>query len=113
LEGVAIEKGGLHRMKPAAWPAKALDRGDCPSLDLCCESEAGEDASAIDVHGASTALSLVAAFLGAGEADMVTQRVEQCDAWLNGERVRLGVYVEVDDGWGRHGAFPYVQRSAG
>ena len=41
------------------------------------ERQAGIDAPAIDDHGAGAALAVVAALLGAGEMQMLAQRIEQ------------------------------------
>ena len=41
------------------------------------QRQAGIDALAVDQHGAGAALALVAPFLGAGQMQMLAQRVEQ------------------------------------
>ena len=50
---------------------------------LSGERQAGQHALAVDMHGAGAALALVAAFLGAGQAETVAQGVEQRDARLD------------------------------
>ncbi len=74
----------------AAFGGQSLDRGDLAALDLGGERQTGEHALAVDMAGAGAALALVAALLGAGQRQMLTQRVpEQCDARLDIELVSL------------------------
>ena len=47
------------------------------------KGQAGEHALAIDMHRAGAALALVAAFLGAGQVQVVAQGIEQRDARLD------------------------------
>src|SRR5262249_25306704 len=51
------------------------------------EGETGVDAPPIDQHGARPALAAVAAFLGPRQAEIVAQRIEQRDAWVNPQRI--------------------------
>ena len=48
--------------------------------------QAGQHAPSVDQHGAGAALAVVAAFLGAGQAEMLAQRVEQRGADIERER---------------------------
>ena len=75
-ERVLVEESGLNRMERAILPCEPLDGGNRPALDLGGECEAGKDALPVDMHSAGTALALVAALLGASEADMVAQHIE-------------------------------------
>src|SRR5207302_30139 len=55
---------------------------------------------AVHVHGASAALSVVAAFFRAGEGDGLAQAVEQRRAWVHAKPVLLAVDAKHE----RHGA---------
>ena len=57
--------------------AKALDRGDTAALVHHGQRQTGIDAPAIDDHRACAALAVVAALLGARQAKMFTQGIEQ------------------------------------
>ena len=59
-------------------PAReAFDGRDLRAVLHDGEREAGIDAPAVDQHRAGAALAVVAALLGAGEVEMLAQRVEQ------------------------------------
>src|SRR5205814_3876576 len=60
------------------------------------EREAGKDTRAVDMHRARTARPAVAALLCAAQTQLLAQRVEQCRAWLNAQRVAPAVYLERD-----------------
>ena len=69
------------------------------------ERQAAVRAAAVEQHGAGAALAVVAALLGAGEAEVLAQRVEQRGAGVELERARLAVDGERDRGaLGFHGA---------
>ena len=75
----------------SASPSRqALDGGDLVPVVHHREGQAGVDAPAVDQHRAGAALAVVAALLGAGQAEVLAQRVEQrharlepaaCDSW--------------------------------
>ena len=50
------------------------------------EREAGIDAPSVDQHRAGAALAVIAALLGAGEVEMIAQRVEQGRPGRNPQR---------------------------
>ena len=64
------------------------------------QRQAGEDAPAVDEDGAGAALAVVAALLGAGQAEMLAQRVEQRRADVERQAVLLAVDPQ-GDGHGR------------
>ena len=70
---------GLERMQPAVG-RQALDRRDLATVALRGQCQAGQDRLAVEEDCAGPAGSLVAALLGAGQAEVVAQRVEQRDA---------------------------------
>ena len=90
LETVVFDEGGLHGMKPAGF-AKAFDGGDLVAVVHGCESEAGVDAAAVDVNGASATLAMIAALLGSGQMEFFAQAVEQRRAWVEVYFVGLAV----------------------
>ena len=97
MQAVTREKGGLHRMQ-FALRRQPLDRRDCLALAASREREAGKDTRAVDLHRARPARTAVAALLCAAQTQLLAQRVEQCRAWLNAQRVAPAVYLERDIG---------------
>ena len=63
--------------------AEAFDGRDLVALVHRGEAEARVDAAAVDVDGAGAALAVVAAFLRAGEVQMLAQAVEQRGARID------------------------------
>ena len=59
----------------AVW--RALDRGDARPCADDGKRQARQDAPAVEQHRAGAALAVVAAFLGAGKAETLAERVEQ------------------------------------
>ena len=84
LVAVVLHEGRLHRMQVVrAVPS--------PSIVVMLvafvhdgERQAGIDPAAVDDHGAGAALALIAALLGAGEMEVLAQRVQQ-----RGARIEL------------------------
>ena len=56
---------------------KALDGGDLGAVLHHRERQARDDAPAVDQHRAGAALAVIATLLGAGQVEMLAQRVEQ------------------------------------
>ncbi len=102
LERVLLQEGGLHRMERLPLRGQPFDRDDGVPFGLRRERQAGEYAGAVQVHGAGAALSLIAALLGAVEAEMLAQRVEQGDARLERKCMGAPVDAEMRGGDGRH-----------
>ena len=80
--------------RPPAWGearrlTQALDGHDVVAFVHDGEGEAAVDPPAVDQHGAGAALSMIAAFLGAGQVQVLAQRVEQRGA---------GIQIEVAHG---------------
>ena len=85
LEGVLLDEGAAACGCSAPFaPGEALDGGD-RLAHRCRQGQAGEHAPAADVHRAGAALALVAALLGAGEAKVLAQGVEQGGARVQRE----------------------------
>ena len=89
LEGVVLDERGLHRVQRLGR-AEALDGGDVDAFLHHRERQAGVDAAAVDEHGAGAALAAVAALLGAGQAGVFAQRIEQRDARLEHQFMGCG-----------------------
>ena len=96
LEGVVIDERLLHGMQRAVRPGEAFDRRDLASLRRRRKREAGENALAVHQDGASAALTVVAAFLGAGETDVLTQRVEKARADVERQPALLAIDVKTE-----------------
>ena len=62
---------------------EAFDGADVAAVEACGEHQAGDDALAIEMNGASAACAHGAALLGAVQVEMVAQCVEQCGAWID------------------------------
>jgi hypothetical protein len=71
-----LNEGALHRMQVPRY-CQALDGDDFTPLILDREGKARIDALAIHQHCACAAGALIAAFLGAWKAEMVTQSVQE------------------------------------
>ena len=83
LIAVMLDEGGLHRVQ-VVGRAQPLDGGDAVALVHHRERQAGIDPPPVDDHRAGAALAVIAALLGAGEMQVLAQRVEQ-----RGPRVEL------------------------
>jgi hypothetical protein len=60
------------------------------------EGEAGIDATSVHVHGAGATLPVITSFLGAEEAEIFAQRVEQRHARFDLELMDLAVDFQLD-----------------
>ena len=96
LEGVVIDEGLLHRMQRAVRLGEAFDGGDLLALDARGERQARQHAAAVDQHRAGAALAMVAALLGAGQADVLAQRVEQRGPHVERQLMALAVDAHRD-----------------
>ncbi len=67
-------EGGLQRIEPAAF-GETLDGHDRAALDLRRGDEAGADLRAVEQHRAGAAIAGIAADLGAGQPQILTQEV--------------------------------------
>src|SRR5207247_3459383 len=76
LEGILVDKGLLHRMQLVAL-REPLDREDLLPLGGERQRQARYYPPAVDQYGAGTALSVVAAFLGGGQTDVLARRLER------------------------------------
>jgi hypothetical protein len=74
---------------------QAFDRCDLASVRLRRQCQAGNDATAIDMDGAGTALSVIAPFLGTSESKAFAKHVEERRAGIEREGMARPVYREV------------------
>ena len=84
LQGRLFEEGLLQRVQLVV-AGDAFDGRDVGALDLDGEDAAGVDQAAVQDDGAGAAVAVVAAFLGAGEADALAQDFEQAVALVGEE----------------------------
>jgi hypothetical protein len=92
LIGIVVHEGLLHRVQAAVRARDPFDSGDPLPLSLHSEREAGHHAPSIHVDGAGAALAVVAALLGAVQADLLTQGVEERSAGVGVEPVPRPVH---------------------
>lgn len=90
LEGLSaalvLAPDGLLERMERTRRAQALDRRDGAPVTLHRERQTGEDALAIDQDGAGPASALVAALLGAGQAQVIAEKVEHGNPGIVGHR---------------------------
>src|SRR5262245_31959426 len=92
----------LQRMKRAVG-GKALNRGDAGAILHDRQCQAGVNTPAVDQDRAGAALAMVAAFLRAGQAEAVAQRIEQRRPRRDGQLRRRAIDIKRDGNCGRLG----------
>ena len=95
LIAVMLHEGGLHRVQ-VVGRAQPLDGGDAVALVHDRQREARRDPPPVDDHGARAALALIAPLLGAGEVQVLAQRVEQRRPRVELELAGYAVHRERD-----------------
>ena len=93
LIAVVFDERGLHGMH-LVGRAQAFDGGDAIAFVHHRQREAGIDAPSARDHRAGAALAVIAALLGAGEMQVIAQRIEQRGARVELERVWFAVDLE-------------------
>jgi hypothetical protein len=88
LERVLLDESALHRMKCAVAPDQPLDRRDLSIAQGERERQAGKHPATVDQHRAGTACTVVASLFRSGEADTLSQRIEQRRPRFDGDVVR-------------------------
>src|SRR4029077_11117433 len=83
LEAIVLDERRLHRVEIAV-PFQPFDRGDAFAVLHRRQGHAGENAAPGDVDGAGSALAAIACLLRTGQAELLTQRIEQCRARFDG-----------------------------
>src|SRR5579871_3361853 len=79
----------LQHREPIGRGRQALDGADFGAVDLRREREARAREPAVDLHGAGAADAVLAADMGAGEAERVAQEIGQQHARLGLERAAV------------------------
>src|SRR6478672_10825339 len=95
LQSVLLPEGRLHRVELIAV-GKALDGLDLRAVGLDGEHRARLDRPAIDVDGAGAALAGVAADVGAGQVEILPQRLDEESPGLDVELVGCAIDDERD-----------------
>src|SRR5207248_3189105 len=95
LRRAKLGEGVLQRVQIAAR-GHPLDRPHAPSRTGEAEDQAGEHGRAVDEHGAGAALTQLAAVLGAREAQVLAQHLEQRLVRREGHLDGIAVHVERD-----------------
>lgn len=90
LHGFGIKEGLLNAMEAVA-SGEAFDGGDELAFGEAGGSEAGGDGFAVEEDGAGAALAFAAAVLGAGEAEVFAEDVEEGAVGGGGEVMGLAV----------------------
>ncbi len=94
-----LEEGLLERAQRARGSAalgQAFDRPELRAIGLADRHEAAVDHLAVEDDRAGAALALAAAFLGAGEAEVLAQHVEEAAHAGHGDLARLAVDGEAE-----------------
>ena len=111
LQGMMLVKRFLQRIHlPDA--AEAFDRLDAAAVGLHREHQAGARAVAVDQHGAGAADAMLAADMGAGQAQRVTQEIGKQQARLHGGAVGCAVDGDADFASFAHVALSSARRQA-
>ena len=94
LIAVAGHECRLHGMH-CFGSAETLDGSDLFPVVHQGQAEAGEHASAVDMHGARAALPVVAAFLRSGQRHCFTNAIQQRCPRIDAERVFFTVDAQM------------------
>src|SRR5207253_10211746 len=86
LEAVVFDERCLNRVKSAV-PLQPFNRGDVLAVLHRGQSPAGENAAAVDMDGACAAFAAMTRPLRTRQAELITQRIEQCRARSEERRV--------------------------
>src|SRR5882757_10564319 len=89
---------------------KTLDRRDGLSVMHHRKRQAGVDATSLNQHRAGAALAVIATLLRAGQREMFTQRIQQCRAWIERQRMRAAVDLKRHR-YGRLWRFGFIERA--
>jgi hypothetical protein len=93
LGAAAVEYGLLQAVQVGGW-REAFDRGDVSSVCLQNRDEATVDEQVVYQDAAGATFAFAASFLGAGQAEVVAQDVEQAFHGINVECSRLAIHRE-------------------
>ncbi len=91
-----VDERLLERMQVVAIGCQPLDGDDLGVLVRDGQGQAAIDAPAVEQDGAGSALPVVAALLGAGEAEPLAQGIQQCRACIDNKRMFCPVHPQGD-----------------
>src|ERR1700686_89575 len=92
--------------------AEAFDRLDAAAVGLPREHQASTRAVAIDQHGAGAADAVLAADMGAGQAQRVTQEICEEKPGFHGGAIRHAIDGDADLAGLAHAALSLARRKA-
>lgn len=88
-----IDESLLHRVK-IAIRGQTFDGGDGPALRRNRKRQARQLAPAVEQNRASATLAVIAAFLGTGQAQTLTQQIEEGRTNIERKLMVAAVYVQ-------------------
>ena len=93
LAGAGLDEGALEdgRQRTLGQAFDGLDRG---AVDLGGGHQAGLDQTAVDEHRTGAAFARAAAFLGAGQVQLVAQQIDETQMGSDGQMPRAAVEGE-------------------
>ena len=103
LQRMMLAEHRLHRVQRAVGGGQPLDRGDVRALGLQRQHRAGLYRVAVHMHDAGAALAGVAADMGAGQAEMFAQQLDEQRAAFHLDGLALAVHGKAHL---RHGFLP-------
>src|SRR5215813_5519859 len=105
LKGMVLPKGRLHGMEWRARRGKALDGGNSRPLALQCEHRARLHRQTVYMYDAGTTLRRIAADMGAGETQMLSEKLHEHRSPFDVAAGGTTVYCHRDRG---HLATPFL-----
>jgi hypothetical protein len=93
----AVRDEGALQVRERAPSARPFDRRHRTTLALADRDDARAHLRVVEKHGAGAAVAGVAADLGAGEAELVAQRVGEAPRRIADELARARVDMQADD----------------
>src|ERR1700736_5547072 len=89
-----LDKSCLQRVQMVAL-GETLDSRDGLSVVHYRKRQAGVDATSLNQHRAGAALAVIAPLLRTRLREMFTQRIQQCRAWIERQRMRAAVDLKL------------------
>ena len=84
LDRAVVEKSLLERREPV-FRGDSFDGGNLPAFTLAGQNQTGVDRPAIKDNGAGAALADAAAFLGAGEMEIIPEKIKEPEIGIDPE----------------------------
>ena len=93
LKAVAVQEGGLHRVKLVAF-GEAFNRNDVLAFARRRQRQTGQDTLAVDDDGTRAARALIAPFLRACQTEHIAEGIQQGQARVHREFVGRVVHAK-------------------